>query len=263
MFRIILALWYVGMAISVTCLIIQVLFYSLLPASRRTDQRILTQLTVARFLNIAFEYGSLYESENTPLTCVIVLMYFHSDAALVCWMSIFTKRLYDKLVVVFAEDMNYLCLSVSVWLCTLPVGLVSSGLLFASAPLIFKFCSVYCIVKCVILAFNLIVFCRIFWVIATVRADRNLKKMFRTCVNCFLLVSVTSLQIFNRFFYTDNTPFFVPSESNNKRNSFLILFGVLSCYQSMAITLIFVLFLNAANKSDKSLIEQIVIKLKR
>lgn len=259
-FKIIYALWCLGIGLSVTCLFIQMSIY-IVPLNRKLDQKILTQLTIARLLNIVFEYGSMYESKNSVQTCVIIMMYFYSDAALVCWMSVFTKRLYDRIVIVFTEEMNFVRVTVLVWLLSLPIGLICFALMFFHANYIFKFCSVYCIVKCVVLSLNLLVFCRIFRVVFTVKAERNFKSTLKTCIISFLLLSITSIQIFIRFFFTDATPFFLPTH-DDYRNSFLILFSLLSIYQVTAITLIFIMILNAANKSDQSILEQIVRKLK-
>lgn len=258
--QILAALWITGVVISATCLLIQIFLYVVLPSSRKMDQKILTHLTVARLISTVFEYGSIYESDNIVQTSVLILVYFHSDAAVVCWMSVFTKRLYDRLVVVFAEDMNFVSVSVTVWLLTLPAGIISSALMCVDTHYIFKFCAIYCMIKCVILSFNMLFFCRIIRVVITARADRNFKSTVKACINSFLLLSVTSLQVLIRFFYTNKTPFFVPTQDTN-RNSFLILFSVISCYQVMAITLIFVMILKASNKSEQTLLQKIACKL--
>lgn len=259
--QIIVALWYTGMGFSITCLFIQVFLYIVLPSSRKLDQKILTQLTIARLLSIVFEYGSIYESDNKMQTSVVILLYFHSDATVVCWMSVFTKRLYQKLVTVFAEETNFTCVSITVWLGTLPIGVTSGALVYVNSNYIYKFCSVYCTVKCMILTFNLLIFIRIIRVVVTVEIDRNLKSTLKTCINSFLLLSVTSLQVLIRFFYTDQMPFFVPTH-DDYRNSLLIIFAIMSCYQVLAITLIFIMILNAANRSDHSIVEIIVFRLK-
>lgn len=259
---IIIVLWYTGMCLAITCLFVQAFLYIMLPSSRKLDQKILTQLTIARLLSIVFEYGSMYESDDKIQTSAIILMYFHSDAALVCWMSVFTKHLYEKIVIVFAKKNNFTCVSVTVWLSTLPIGITSSALIYVNSDYIYKFCSVYCTVKCMVLSCNLLVFIKILRVVVSVEVDRNFKSTLKTCVNSFLLLSITSLQVLIIIFYTDQMPFYVPTY-DNYRNSFLILFSIISCYQVLAITLIFIMILKAASQSEQTIIEKIVFRFRR
>lgn len=246
--------WLIGTALSVQCLLIQFFLYAVLPSSRKLDQKILTQLTLARLANVILEYFVMNgSSTDTKIRDALFALYFQTDAALVCWMFVFTKNLYDKVILVFAlKKISFVLVSVSIWLLTLPVGLLCPLFLNVDSDKNFDtFYFVYSIVKFIILFLNLIFFCRIFWVAISRRTDRDLKGLLRTCAVSFILVCITSLQVL----LTDLTAFF--ADENMEMLNYA--FSVLNSYQVLPITVIFVILSKPINESIR---KTIVLKLK-
>lgn len=245
--------WFTGFGVSLQCLVIQLFLYAVLPSSRKLDQKILTQLTIARLGNIIFEYLVLVGHTYDPnVRDAIFALYMQTDAALICWMFVFTKNLYEKVILVFSlKKISFALVSVSIWLLTLPVGILCPLFLNKRDSNEFDiFYEVYAIVKFVILCMNLLFFCRIFYVAISRRNDRDLSGLLRTCLVSFNLVCITSLQVL----ITDLTSFF--SENLVMLNQ---AFSIINSFQVFPITVIFVIL---SKPLDESLMNTIVLKLK-
>lgn len=246
--------WLIGFSVSVLCVLIQLFLYVILASSRKLDQKILTQLTVARLGNVIVEYFVMGGTSDDPkIRDTVFALYIQTDAALIFWMFVFTKNLYDKVVLVFSlKKISFVLVSVSIWLLTLPIGLLCPLLLSIHDGRGFNtFYFVYGIVKFIILSMNLLFFCRIFWVAISRRPERDFKGLLRTCVVSFILVSITSLQVL----LTDLTTFF--AKDHEALLSFA--FGVVNSYQVLPITIIFVIL---SKPGTESIRKTIVSKLK-
>ncbi|KAF9823397.1 hypothetical protein SFRURICE_006610 [Spodoptera frugiperda] len=188
---------YVGIAISSLCLILQLVLYIIRPKIRKLDQKILTQLTVARLINSIMELLMTYQYFNDYTKDLVFALYFHTDAALISWMFVFTNNLYEKVVLVFViKKISFLILSLLVWIIAVPIGVLCPVSLVND--FFFDYYKVYSWLKFVVLTVNLLFFGRIFYVIATrnQQTNRNMKDIVKTCIISFVLVCMTSLQVF-------------------------------------------------------------------
>lgn len=228
--------WLIGITITAICLILQLVLFSLIPSCRKLDLKILTQITIARLINTAFEFIIMKDLVYSTWTLFASnLLYSHSDCALVCWMFLFSKNLYDKVVQVFTtKKMTFALKSVIVWLITLPVGVLFpiftfNGMFSNDYSYLSILYKSYAILKFVILIVNLLFFCRIFYVAITRRISGNNQGVMRTCVISFILVSISSLQVL----LTDFLSYF-------GHHLVTIVFSVVNSYQVLLVMVIFV-----------------------
>uniref|UniRef100_A0A2H1WAB5 SFRICE_023168 n=1 Tax=Spodoptera frugiperda TaxID=7108 RepID=A0A2H1WAB5_SPOFR len=187
----------VGIAISSLCLILQLVLYKIRPKIRKLDQKILTQLTVARLINSIMEMLMTDQYFNDYTKDLVFALYFHTDAALISWMFVFTKNLYEKVVLVFVlKKISFLILSLLVWIIVIPIGVLCPVSLVVDFFL--DYYKVYSWLKFIVLTMNLLFFGKIFYVIATrnQKTNRNMKDIVKTCIISFVLVCMTSLQVF-------------------------------------------------------------------
>ncbi|PZC82210.1 hypothetical protein B5X24_HaOG211018 [Helicoverpa armigera] len=115
------AIWSIGIGLSVQCLILQLALFVRLPRVRKMDQKILTQLTAARLINNIMEFLIANLLLNQYTLDVTYALYMQTDLAMVCWMFVYTRHLYDKVVLVFTlQKWNFIVLSVLIWTLTIP-----------------------------------------------------------------------------------------------------------------------------------------------
>lgn len=253
--------WLGGITTSSVCLLIQILLYVVVPSSRKLDQMILTQLTIARmgkdidnFVMMALQINDL-EVLCAHVTLGLNLL---TDAAITFWMFIFTKNLYDKVIQVFTlRETNFVVLSVCVWLLTVPIGIVCPVFLSFN----FRYCNIFYIafvvIKFIILSINFMFFCRIFWVIINLKTDRDLKRLIKTCVVSLILLLITSLQAIVEVMFVDvSTYFFVLIKYKDLGHTFKII----NSYQVLAITAIFIVL--SRDPQHDSIKKTLVVKLK-
>lgn len=223
--------WLVGVVLSGVCLILQVVLYVRIPASRKVDLKILTQITVARLIHVVLEFVIMEDLIIDDWTRFIAFMvYGTSDCALITWMFLFSKNLYDKVIQVFTtKKVTFVLKSVLVWVLALPIGVLFPTLLHYE--LIYYFgvwCKVYSSLKFAVLVVNLFFFCRIFYVAMKRKLSGNVKGVVRTCVISFILVSISSVQVL----LTDLLSFF-------DQNLVGVVFSVINSYQVLAVMIVF------------------------
>lgn len=251
--------WLIGFSVSAAGLIFQTFIYFLIPCSRKLDQKILTQLTIARLLNIALEYVvTCVTLTDSTLNDIIFGLYVQTDAALVLWMFAFSKNLYDGIMNVFTPKSSFTLISVIIWCATIPIGILCPLLIeldlkqlmeSGSRGKYFKtFYTIYAYQKFLILAVNLVLFGVIFKT-AISRNDRTVS-LLRTCVVSCILVSISSVQVlvtdlFSNFM--DNYP------------KVSLAFGVVNSYQVIAITVVFVILVRKGC-NDESFTKKITKK---
>lgn len=238
----VVATWFTGISLSVVCIITQLSLFYYRKEVRKIDQKILTQLSVARLMNTIVEYLSAdteHVANNSPVKTTLITFYVQSDAALICWMFIYTKNIYDKVVqVFFLEKWSSLRLSLVIWFGSLPVGLLYP--LFIKRNIAEDYLKAYNIIKFLTLSVNLLFFCKIFYVIAIKHSTNsvNFGRLLKSCVISFLLVCITSLQVA----LTDWLSFYI------KDSMIATTFCVINSYQVLAISIIFtILSKNASN----------------
>lgn len=185
----------VGIAISSLCLILQLVLYIIRPKIRKLDQRILTQLTVARLINSIMELMMTYRYFNDYTKDPGFALYFQTDAALVSWMFVFTKNLYEKVVLVFVlKKISFLKLSLLVWFLAMPIGVLCPVSL--KVHFFHVYYNVYTWLKFIVLVMNVLFFGRIYYVIIRrPSTNKNMKNIIQTCIISFILVCLTSVQV--------------------------------------------------------------------
>lgn len=226
------SIWISGIVLSTICLILQLVLFKILPRIRKIDQKILTQLTVARLLNTLLEFIMSHMLFNLYTRDIIFALYLQTDAVLVCWMFIYTKNLYDKVVLVFAlQKWNFVHLSLLIWLLTIPIGVLCP--VFLILEYFTEYYKVYAWLKFIILTVNVLFFCKIFYVIITrsKKSNRNFTDIIKTCVISFILVCITSIQVF----VTDILSYL--EASDNVTDPFCII----NSFQVLAVTIIFLI----------------------
>lgn len=224
-------IWLTGIALSTLCLILQLVLFKIRPQLRKMDQKILTQLTVARLLNSILEYLMTCGVFNLYTRDVTFALYLQTDIVLVCWMFVYTKNLYDKVVLVFAlQKWNFVILSVLIWILTIPLGVLCP--VFLMLGYFTEFYQAYSLLKFAILTVNVLFFCRIFYVIInrSKNSNRNFTEILKTCIISFILVCLTSLQVF----VNDILSFL---EVNITTNAFCVI----NSFQAIAATIIFLI----------------------
>ncbi|XP_063364106.1 uncharacterized protein LOC134652844 [Cydia amplana] len=250
--------WLLGIAVSTACLILQLLVLILIPNARKYDEKVLVQLTIARIVNTACEFQISYENlEPGLLNDVVYGLYFQSDFALVSWMFIFTKNLYDKVVLVFVyEKIRLRIVSCLVWFLTLPVGVLCPVLLTYYKQYWNIFYKSYSQVKFFMLLLNALIFIEIFHVACKIGVDRtkNVKHLVKTSVIAFILVCITSAQVL----ITDLLSYYFIVGHED----IIFTFCVVNSFQTFAITIIFIILAGKKLKTD-SLLIVILFELKK
>lgn len=125
---------------------------------------------------------------------ITFILYMQTDAVVICWMSIYTKNLYDKVVIVFPlKNWKFLRLSLLGWLLTIPIGLLCPILLILDHFI--EYYKVWVSLKLIVLSMNMLVFCKIFYVIINkcIESKTNFAGIMKACVISFILVCITGL----------------------------------------------------------------------
>ncbi|XP_063624664.1 uncharacterized protein LOC134796397 [Cydia splendana] len=249
--------WLLGIAVSAVCLILQLLVLILIPNARKYDEKVLVQLTIARIVNTVCEFLISFENlEQGLFNDVVYGLYFQSDFALVSWMFIFTKNLYDKVVLVFVyEKIRLRIVSCLVWFLTLPVGVLCPVLLTYYKEYWNIFYKSYSQVKFFMLLLNALIFVEIFHVACKIGVDRtkNVKHLVKTSVIAFILVCITSAQVL----ITDLLSYFIVGHED-----IIYTFCVVNSFQTFAITIIFIILAGKKLKTD-SIVVVILFELKK
>lgn len=226
-------LWIIGLVISALCVVLQFVLYVIRPEIRKLDQKILTQLTIARLSNTLFEYllVNLYSSLDT--SGLIFACYQYTDTVLVCWMFVYAKNIYNKLVSVFVLEWNFIKQSLVIWICAIPVGALCPT--FMEMKFYTEYYQSYVWVKLLVLLVNLTFFFRILLIVIHKsykgNVSRNVVDILKTCIISFILVCITSLQALLQVVLTDVMTYF-------KEGS---VFFVLNSFQAVADTIIFLI----------------------
>lgn len=238
--------WLVGICASYSGFVLQLIYLTLIPNCRKYDERVLTQLTIARSSNTVLEYlimmNVIGKIKWRIVKDILYVLYFHTDLVLVLWMYVFTKKLYDKVVIVFStQDWSVLTISVIIWFLPLPIAVLLQYVL-TNHIYMFRICyRVYAFTKFLVLFMNLFLFINIFGVVFRrgVNNTRNKLDFMKAAVISFMLVSMTSLQVMA----TDLFSLFY-GESDTLIKSFCVV----NSYQVLLVTAIFVILANGKLK---------------
>lgn len=252
-------LWLCGIAVSILCHLVQIIFFILIRASRKTDEKILAQITFTRIVATSCEYYIMYGniiSTTRWLIDFIFGLYFASDFAIVCWMLVFTKHLYDKIVVVFnTSKPNLVTVTVTIWAISSPFGIVAVYLLKYHPSYFTIYCNfVYVILKFLIQTFNSLIYIRVFYV-ALKRGEANsgnLRSILKTAFVAFLLITTTCIQIL----VTD----IIAIISGSERNEVLVKsFCIINSFHVVPLMVIFIIILKG--KMRQSITKTLSLRL--
>ncbi|CAH2090108.1 unnamed protein product [Euphydryas editha] len=250
--------WLIGIGVSFVGLLAQLMLFVLVPNSRKFDEVILCQMTIARTLYTVCEYDIMFYVKyyDYIVKNSVFVLYFHSDVVLLCLMFIFSKNLYNKVVVVFPlQSYNLMVTTVAVWTVPLLLSLLFPFLIKINDEYFEIFYNVYAHIKFFICILNALVFVEIIRVAFSRNASnstRNVRDFLKTSLIAFVLVSVTSLQLL----ITDIISYYY----KQIRSQLLVLiFCVVNSYQVVALTGI--LFVLVRSKMNDSIVRLISIKL--
>lgn len=249
------ALWLVGLAVSLLGLLSKIVLFLLIPKCRKFDEKLLFQLTLARTLNTSCEYHIMcipFDYSTTIVKDVVFGLYIQTDFVLVLWMFVFSKNLYNKVVLVFGVDRPSLVLTTAlIWTVTLPVGALCPFLL--KIGYFSMYYNVYAHLKLLITVVNALIFVKIFNV--AIRrgstASRNTKDLVKTSIVAFILLCITSLQVL----VTDILSFYY-----YQYTMLVNLFCVVNSYQVIAISVIFVILTKSQTRG--SVLKSMSMKLR-
>ena len=242
-------LWLVGIFSSTMCLMLQSFLFICIPQSRKFDEVIVSEMTIARIINTILEFYIIYYSanENYIVRVSAYLIYMHSDLVMLCFMFIFTKHLYNKIVVVFPMvTYNLSITSLITWLTPLPISFLGPILLEINSEYYSIFLNVYTHVKFFICILNALVFVEI------IRVAFRRNTFLKTAIITFVLVTVTSLQVL----VTDLVNYYY---EYIRSRCLLLVFCVINSFQVLVLTGIFIILVK--KKSNDSVLRRISIKL--
>lgn len=200
--------------------------------------------------------------EDHVLDYVVCALYLQFDAALICWMFVFTKNLYDDIVKVFAQKPSFTVVTAIIWGVSILIGLICPFLLILdkkyeseqNSTMIFEaYYQIYSTVKLVILIVNLVMFWSIFKVVIQ-KNDKTFRSVLKTCVVSFILVTISSVQVFLQVAFSEILSHYLETYPE--------WFALIHSYQIIPITSIFVMITQNGCRNE-SLTEQIMKKIVR
>lgn len=242
-------LWVVGIGVSLTGLLVQCVLFILIPQSRKFDEIIVHEMTIARIVGTILEFYIIYYVEYSSyiVGVIVYVIYMHSDVVMLCFMFIFTKNLYNKIVVVFPMlNYNLLVTSAVTWIAPIPLSCLGPLLMAYNQYYCTIYWNVYAHVKFFICILNALVFIEI------IRVAFRRNTFLKTAIITFILVSVTSLQVL----VTDLINYYY---KNVRSRSLMLVFCVINSYQVLVLTGIFIILVK--RKVNDSMIRLITIKL--
>lgn len=246
--------WLIGLSTSALCFLIQIIFFLLIRKSRKTDEKILAQITFTRNLVTVCEYYMYYIQKTRLSNDIMFTIYFVSDFALVCLMLVFAKNLYDNIVTVFSSrKIRLICISIIVWVISLVFGFICIFILKYHINYFELYCKlIYASIKFLIVTINLLIYFRIFYVAFKRGSEstRNVKDVIKTAFVAFLLVTTTCLQVV----ITDLISYF-----RNIPTVLVKTFCVINSFHAVFITLIFVIILKS--KISDSVLKTVRLRL--
>lgn len=205
-----------GIIFSTTCFISKIRLLILHRKIRKYDQKLLMQLAVARLIHSALFYLMIYYREKLFYVIGLSGLPMMTEIALRWWMFIYTKNLYEKMVKVFvSEKWSFLQLSLVIWITSPLLTALFHGLIcllweFDALGFHFRPVSITLTVfKAIPLCVNFVLFIIVFYtIVKTKMTARNCDRItnvnfnikftivIKICVISFILVSLTSVQLF-------------------------------------------------------------------
>lgn len=238
-------IWLTGIAASCLGLLLQTFLLVLISSCRKFDEKVLIHIAVSRTMNTICEYYYTYHimgPEPSIFYEPALVLIFHTDLMIACWMFVFTKNIYNKVVLVFSNhNWSVYAVAISIWHLTLLIGLINLFILKIFPQYYEHFYNAYCIAKFLIAIINIGLFLRIFAVVATrgPSTGRSLKDVIKTSVMAFTLVLTNGIQVLT----TDLLSFFI-----GYHEILINIFFVINSFQVIPVTAIFLILLRGKIK---------------
>lgn len=162
-------------------------------------------------------------------------MYQQADLVVICWMCVFTKNLYNKIVIVFTEEnFHYLRCTLLIWIPNFFIGVL--------CQVITEYCGFYyygifdivcsCAVLCV-LCYNAWLFINVYVVVIKRNtSEGRIKDIIKSCVIAFIIVTISFLQVLtiNLLKYLCSTNIIIQKIS-----------AIVNAFQAIAMSIIFMI----------------------
>lgn len=238
--------WLTGIAVSAVSFLCQIGLLFCYPPCRKYDEKTLCMLSLARTMNSVAEFNvvnGVFQAEYD----IILVTYFYWDFVLVCWMFVFSKNLYDKVVAVFNVP-QYSLTKVAIIIYTVSIlpSLPSILIKFMEFKIFQIYYRVYASTKFVLLIINSYLFIRIFIVMFKNHGNRtrNIAHIVKAAVVSFILLCMTSLQTFIVDVYAliGNPGCLIP-----------LSFCVVNSFQTLAMTIIFAILISSKIRKSSRL----------
>lgn len=240
--QIVIPLWIFGISLSSLCFILQALILIFIPKTRNLDQKIIIQLTLVRVIYSITEYEIIYvEPMSSALVFILFSVYQQCEVVFLCWTFVFTKNLYNKIVIAFKTDkFHYALYTFLIWISGYLIGMMCPILLNYSYYHYKIFYLVFAFAKLCVICYNVWLFYGIYSVLIkcrTTKHENNVKDVLKICINTFIIVSISFLHVF----IFDSLTFFC---GRNIIVSYIS--GILNSFQTTAFTIIFMILVHSA-----------------
>lgn len=236
--------WLTGIAVSTTSFLCQIGFLLFYRPCRKYDEKTLCMLSFARTMNSIAElfvmkliFKNVYH--------IILMTYFYWDFVLVCWMFVFSKNLYDKVVAVFIVS-QYSLTKVSIFIYTFSIVPALPCVLIGYMDLkTFQiYYKAFACAKFLLLIINSYIFLRIFYVTFKNHGNlrtRSITHIVKAAIVSFILLCMTSLQTF-----------IVDIYALVGRPGCLIpfTFCIINSFQTLAMTVIFAILITSKRRKS-------------
>lgn len=234
-------IWLTGIAVSTTSFLCQIGFFFFYPPCRKYDEKTLCMLSLARTMNSIVEL-CLVNGVFKDVYNIILVFYFYWDFVLVCWMFVFSKNLYDKVVAVFNVS-QYSLTKVSTIIYTFSIlpAFPCSLIRYMDFYIFQIYYKVYACTKFIMLITNSYIFVRIFHVTFKNHGNhtRNVTHIVKAAIVSFILLCMTSLQTFVVDIYA----------LIGSPGCFITLsFCAINSFQTLAMTIIFAVLISSKIK---------------
>lgn len=154
---------------------------------------------------------------------------------------------------------SFVLISVLNWVLTVPIGVMCFMLMIIDPNYYGLLYYMYAFVKFIILALNLLIFCRLFWEVIkkNTESDANKKSMLKTCAVSFVLLCVLGVQAFLQLVLLLG----LVSYFTVYAEQIVFVYLIMNSFQVVAITTIFVILTKAS--CDDSLWKTVINRCQR
>lgn len=251
-------IWFLGIAVSVLGILIQVFFFSLFSESRKFDQKVLFQLSIAKLISTSCEHVICITPIGALTREIFITFYMLTDWILFLLEYVFAKNLYDKVVIAYTmQKVSLTLLSGAIWTSGILIGIFRFYLEKKYKTYVKLMQFILAGIKLFILVMNILFFSKIFKVVVTRRnqKDQNMSAIIKICAISFALVCITTLQGLLSVIMIDIYLHFISQFKNFTYRAFCVA----NSFQIVVITVIFVVLVK--NGTDDNVMKSVKQKL--